>query len=466
MTGSLPLEPSDAQMRALLDAAGSYVREHIRTLPEQPSWDLEDFEPLVEALRAPPPATGVAFDHVLAQIAAAVPKSLNTAAPGYLAYIPGGGLFTAALADFIAAAVNRYVGLWFPSPALVQMETSVLRWLCDVFGYPRASQGILTSGGSMANFSAIVTARRARLGEDFLRGTIYVTEHTHHSVAKAAHIGGFPARNVRKVPAGNDLRMDIDTLHRLIKEDQRDGLEPFLVVASLGTTNTGAVDPIGAILPIARDEGLWVHADAAYGGFSFLTDRGRALFDGVTEADSITLDPHKGMFLPYGTGALLVRDAQALRAAHSVEEDAAYLQDLAAGESLPNFADLSPELSRDFRGLRVWLPLQVHGTDAFRDALDEKLDLTRYLFEQLRDEPALELPWEPELSVVAFRARGGSNEASRALLERINDSKRIFCSSTIIDDRFIVRACIVSHRTHLDRIEEAAGIIRAAARAL
>jgi aromatic-L-amino-acid decarboxylase len=215
---------------------------------------------------------------------------------------------------------------------------------------------------------------------------------------------------------------------------------------------------------VVTEEDLWLHVDAAYGGFFQLTERGRAKLRGIDRADSITLDPHKGMFLPYGTGCLLVRDGRALRQAHSIQE-AEYLQDLTTeGESL-NFSDYSPELSRDFRGLRVWLPIKLHGLDAFRDALDEKLDLARLLFEALREVPTLEVPWEPELSIVAFRARGG-DAATRQLLEEINASRRVFLSSTVIEGRFFVRAAILSHRTHWDRVEEAVGIIRRAAERL
>jgi aromatic-L-amino-acid decarboxylase len=214
---------------------------------------------------------------------------------------------------------------------------------------------------------------------------------------------------------------------------------------------------------------MWLHADAAYGGFFQLTERGRKRFRGIERADSITLDPHKGMFLPYGTGSLLVRDGSLLREAHY--SGAAYLQDVVAGgEILPNFSEYSPELSRDFRGLRVWLPLQLHGVAAFRDALDEKLDLARVAYDELRGEERLDLPWDPELSIVALRlaplAGAGAeeeDERNRALLERINASKRVFLSSTMVDGRFTLRIAILSHRTHHDRIDEAIEIIRDAA---
>jgi aromatic-L-amino-acid decarboxylase len=461
---SYPLEPAVDEVRALLEAATDGIVEFFDGLPNAPASDLEGAEELAHRLREPVPAQGAPFADLLAVIRQASAKGLETAGPGYMAYIPGGGLFAAALADLLANTLNRFVGMWHPAPALAQLEWNVIRWLADLFDYPSEARGVLTSGGSMANLSALLAARKACLPEDFLSGTLYVTDQTHASVTKVAMLVGFPPGNVRLVSTTPTLRMDPDTLRDWIMADRAAGFRPFCVVATAGTTNTGAVDPLEDVGRVAGEEHLWLHVDAAYGGFFQLTERGRARLRGITVADSITLDPHKGMFLPYGTGCLLARDGKALRQAHSVEE-AGYLQDLATeGEPL-NFSDYSPELSRDFRGLRVWLPVKLHGLDAFRVALDEKLDLARLLFEALRELPALELPWEPELSIVAFRARGG-DAASRQLLEEINASGRVFLSSTVIERRFFLRAAILSHRTHRDRLEEAIEIIRRAAERL
>jgi aromatic-L-amino-acid decarboxylase len=355
--------------------------------------------------------------------------------------------------------------MWGEAPVGAQIEYNVVRWLCDLFGYPPESRGILTSGGSMANFSAIVAARKARLPEDFLSGTLYVSEHVHQSVTKAAMLAGFPLRNVRHVPADPSLRMDLDALSSAIAADRAAGLAPFAVVGSAGTTNTGAIDPLEGLADLAEREGLWYHVDGAYGGFFQLTERGRERFRGIERADSITLDPHKGLFLPYGTGALVVREGRRLRDAHHVGTGA-YLQDIDRDSDIPNFTEYSAELSRDFRGLRVWFPLTLHGVSAFREALDEKLDLTEHLYQALKADPNLEVPWAPDLTVVPFRLRDRDEEANRALLSAINDSGRVFVSSTVLDGRFTIRVCIVSHRTHRDRIDECIEIVRRAAAAL
>ena len=460
-----PLEPTGPEFRSMVEQALGYLTGFLDGLADAPAAGLGGAEDLADTLREEaPPARGSSLEEALAVIREAVPRAFDTTGPGYLGYIPGGGLPSAALADLIAGVTNRFTGMWFPAPALVQLEWNVLRWLGDAFGYPATAGGILTTGGSMANLSAIVAARHDRLGEDLATATLYLTEQTHASIARAAVVAGIPRRGLRTVPTTPTLRLDVDALRDLVKADRDAGRRPFCVVASAGTVNTGAVDPIGEIGAFCREEGLWCHVDGAYGGFFQLTERGRAAFSGIGEADSITLDPHKGMFLPYGTGCLLVRDGTRLREAHAAGE-ARYLQDLAHEGPSRNFSDYSPELSRDFRGLRVWLPLKLHGLEAFRAALDEKLDLARLLHEGVRDAPGVEVPWEPELSIVAFRHTDG-DDATRRMLERINDSGRVFLSSSVVEGRVVDRAAVLSFRTHRDRIEEAIGIIREAAAAV
>ena len=337
----------------------------------------------------------------------------------------------------------------------------MLRWLCDVFRLPRQSQGVLTPGGSMANLSALVTARTAKLGERFLDGTMYVSQEVHHSVAKSARFAGFPAGAVRVVGTDDALRMSPDLLRTAVREDRAVGRRPFLVVGTAGTINTGAVDPLNDIADVATDEDLWFHVDGAYGAFFQLTERGSAALDGIQRADTITLDPHKGLFLPYGTGCLLARDATALRAAH--EERAHYLPPVSQDDALPDFSSFSPELTRDFRGLRLWLPLHLHGVDAFAQALDEKLDLAGRAYQRLTEVPELEVPWEPQLSMVAFKPRGAGDRETTELLRRINASNRVWLSSGVVRGETFLRMCILSHRSRPGRIEEALEIIAAAA---
>src|SRR5581483_2568032 len=332
----IPLDPSPEQMREMGEAALAYAIEFLRSRGEAPASRFEEAEAIARSYRNSPPEVGGEFSALVELVDAIARNSADNAGPGFLAYIPGGGLFASSLADLLSTTIDRFVNLWGEAPVAAQIEDNVVRWLCDLFDYPPESRGVLTSGGSMANFSAIVSARKAKLPEDFLSGTLYVSEQAHASVAKAAMLAGFPVRNVRRVPVTPELRLDVDAARLMVEEDRAAGLEPFALVASAGTTNTGAVDPIAACADLAAEEDLWLHVDAAYGGFFQLTERGRARFRGIERADSITLDPHKGMFLPYGTGGLVVRDGARLRAAHHAGQ-AAYLQDLGEDGHLPNF---------------------------------------------------------------------------------------------------------------------------------
>jgi len=462
-----PLELSAAEMRQAVDLAMEEIVAHIESLPEQPAFDTEGGEELARSLVEDPPEEGRPYPELLDLLfGKLIPKTFNAAGPGYLAYIPGGGLFQSAVADLIADSVNRYVGVWAAAPGLVQLETNVIRWFCRMVGYPEEALGILTSGGSLANFTAVVTARRQLLPDDFLQGTLYASDQIHHSVAKAAMLAGFPPGNLRLVASDDRRRIRIDLLAEQIAADRETGHTPFLIVGSAGTVNTGTVDDLSALAELAHSEGLWLHLDGAYGGFFALTERGRRALAGLEQADSITLDPHKGLFLPYGTGCLLVRDRAALKRAHHIEAD--YMPRMQESSDLVDFCELSPELSRDFRGLRVWLPLKMHGLGAFRAALDEKLDLARWAAAELGKIDQIQIVAEPELSIVAFRwsPPGLSDDEvdrlNRQLLERINARRRVYLTATRLDGRFVIRICVLSFRTHRDRMEAALEDIRAA----
>ena len=460
-TQAHPLEPSTDQMRVMVDKAAERVIDHIASLPRQPaSYDPHDADARARtaALAESLPERGTDLDGLLDLLfREAIPPSFNTAGPGYLAYIPGGGIFPSALADFIANAVNRYVGVWIAAPGLAQLELNVVRWFCEIIGYPPEAGGILTTGGSLANFTAVVTARKERLPDDFLAGTIYTSDQTHHSIRKAAVLAGFTEGNVREIATDEDYRIRLDDLRRRIAEDREDGLRPFMLVTSAGTTNTGAIDDLGGAADVAEDEGLWLHVDAAYGGFFMLTERGRESMRGIERADSVALDPHKGLFLPYGNGSLLVREPETLRRAHTIFAD--YMPEMQQDTDLVDFCQLSPELSRDFRGLRAWLPIKLFGIDAFRSSLDEKLDLARWATDQLREVPDMEILAEPKLSLTAFRwapagySEDGLNDLNRALLKSVNARQNVYITGTMLRGQYALRICVLSFRTHLERMQ-------------
>jgi len=463
---SLELSPGD--FRRLIDGAARRAVDHVASLPEQPSADVEGGVELARSLVEPLPETGRPAEELLDLLFdRVIPKSFNTAGPGYVAYIPGGGLPHSAVADFIADATNRYVGVFAAAPGLAQIETNVVRWLADILGYPEGARGILTTGGSLATFSAVVAARRDRLPENFLSGMLYTSDQGHHAIEKAALLAGFPAANVRRIASDERFRIRLDALESAIGEDRAAGRTPFFVVGNAGTTNTGAVDDLAALAALCERDRLWFHVDGAYGGFFRLTVEGRRRMAGIERSDSAVLDPHKGLFLPYGTGALLVRDGEKLKRAHALTAE--YLPSMQEAPDLVDFNLLSPELSRDFRGLRVWLPLKMHGIGPFRTNLEEKLDLTRLAARGLAEIPGMEILAEPQLSIVAFRraaeGREGADldELNRDLLARVNGRQRVYLTGTMLRGRFAIRICILSFRTHRDRIEMALEDIRAAA---
>ncbi len=451
-----PFEPTRTHLESLARQVVERAIAHWTSLAGDPSFDLDGAEAVAASFREPAPEGGRPLGPLLDRLETAFKKSFHTTGPGYLAFIPGGGLPSAALADLLSLAFNRFVNVRAAAPAVAEIEATVLRWIAEEMGYGAGSGGILTSGGSLSNLTAVATARAARLGDDFTRGTIYFSGETHHSVEKAARIAGFSERSFRRVPTDSALRIDPGALERAILSDAGRGARPFLVVANAGTTNTGAVDPMRDVAAVARRHGLWVHADAAYGGFFRLLPECAGLLAGIEESDSITLDPHKGLFLPYGTGCLLVRERKALLDLH--RGGAAYLQDVEGGAAEPNFTDLSPELSRDFRGLRLWLPVMLHGLGAFRAALREKLALTRLAHEEIRRDGRFEVLHDPALTVLAFRLRaeGRDEDALNALLlKRVNARRRVFLSSTRTRGRYWIRICVLSFRTHEDRIRDA-----------
>ncbi len=241
--------------------------------------------------------------------------------------------------------MNRYTGVCAAAPALVQLEANVIRWFNEIVGYPRGAGGVLLSGASLANFTAIVAARKAMLPDDFLRGTLYCSNQIHHSFQKAANLAGFPYANIRELPVDAEFRIRVDALEEAIARDRVEGWTPFLIAGSAGTTGTGAVDDLEALARISREQKMWFHVDGAYGALFMLTERGRAALKGIEQSDSLILDPHKTLFLPFGTGAVLVRDANALRRAHSLHAD--YLPGDAAGGRARRFLrDLPGALPR------------------------------------------------------------------------------------------------------------------------
>ena len=386
--------------------------DHITSLDRQPSCGDVDAAELCRALREPAPEQATALEPLLDSLFRDwIPRSFTASGPGYLAYIPGGGVYPAALADFIANTINRYTGVWQAAPALVQLEANALDWLRDWMDFPPQARGLFTSGGSMATFNAIVCARERHLGAEIRRGVLYTSDQAHHSVLKSAKLAGVMPDRVRAIESDEGFRLRVGALGEAIAADRRSGLTPFAVVSSAGTTNTGAVDPLDRIADVCDREEMWHHIDGAYGAFFYLCENMRDPLRGLPRADSLTLDPHKGMFLPYGTGALLVRDGAALRAAH--EATAAYLPQVPHPEDYYDPSQHGPELSRGFPGLRVWLSVKLFGTAAFR-APPVRRAATAFGTTRIPDQPIRRNRWAGRPTTSAAKERTRQLPAARA----------------------------------------------------
>jgi len=383
---------------------------------------------------------------------------VNATSGRFFGFIPGGGLYHSALGDYLAAVSNRYAGVFFGGRGSVRVENQLVRWMADLAGYPDGASGYLASGGSLANLTAIVTARDAAgvEGAEVERAVVYTTDHTHHCVDKALNIAGLRRAKQRRIAVDDRYRMDPAALESAIREDEKAGRRPWLVIASAGTTNTGTVDPIEPIGQIAAAHDLWYHVDGAYGAFFALCPEGAELLTGMDRSDSLVLDPHKTLFLPYGVGAVVVRRGELLRAAHT--EGADYMQDTVSAIEETSPSDVSPELTKHFRGLRLWLPLQVLGLAPFRAALSEKIQLTRYFHERIESIDGFEVGPRPDLSVATYRyvpERGDANHFNERLLHAVNREGRVFITSTKLDGNFVLRLAVVCFRSHRTDVDEA-----------
>lgn len=457
------LEPTREVRDQWNEAVKHYADQFLDAIDDAPGYEYDPDEGKgIEAWL--PGEKGRPLEQVLGALEAHVDHSgINPASGGHLGYIPGGGVFPSALGDYLAAVTNRYAGIYFANPGAVRMENMMLRWLCQLVGYPEGALGNLTSGGSVANLIGIVTARddRGVTSAEVPRSVIYLNEQVHHSVHKAIRIAGLAEAPVRYVPLDTHYRLDAGALAQLVEADKRAGLRPFLVIASAGTTDTGAMDPLDAIADIAEAHDMWYHVDAAYGGFFILLDELKDRFKGLERSDSLAIDPHKGLFMPYGVGAVLVRDVQALMRSHYYRAN--YMQDAHEHAHQLSPADLSPELTKHFRGLRFWLPLQLLGLAPFRAALAEKRALAQYFHREVQ-RLGFEVGPEPDLSVVIYRyvpEQGDANEFNRRLTQYVQRDGRVFVSSTTIDGKVWLRLACLSFRTHLKHIDTLLEVLQA-----
>ncbi|MBI2712049.1 MAG: hypothetical protein HYX41_04160 [Bdellovibrio sp.] len=458
---SKTLDPAPDVSTAWLSALASETTQFLTELPQAPAWVNPESESKgnleYRSLFESPPAF---FPKILSQVMGELQASgIDTAGGRYFGYIPGGGILPAAFGDFLASLTNRYAGLYLASPAAVECENRVIQSFLDLFQFTRDAWGTLTSGGSIATLSAILTARETRPREEWDRSPVYVSTLVHSAVLRAIKAAGLDPRLVRTIPVDSATqKMALGQLVQAMEDDLRSGRKPWIVVGSLGTTGAGSVDSVSELLGLKEKYKFWLHLDGAYGGFFALTQSGRQLFQGCEMADSIVLDPHKSLFMPYGIGAVLVRNGALLKRAFSVSDR--ILADLE--DPHPSPADYSPELTRPYRAIRVELALRAFGGKAFQAALEEKLLLARYAYFRLSEMAEIELLNEPELSVVPFRIKNADDEKTKALLVRILARQSVHMSSIQLNGKFFIRLCVLSFRSHLAEVNLALDEIRQA----
>ena len=408
----------------------------------------EDMARRIEAGDAEDPRD---FDTLLEQLRTEVfPYMSRLDHPGYFAFLPACGTWPGALGDLLAAGLNIYAGSWMEAAGPSHVELVVLDWFKDWIGYPREAAGVLTSGGSAANMTALACAREALLGAMTDRVVVYVADQAHSSVARAARLLGFRSDQVRVLPTDERQRMRPEVLAAAIDADAAAGREPLFVAAAAGSTNTGAVDPLPEIAAICRERGTWLHVDGAYGAFATLCDRGAEALRGIELADSVTLDPHKWLYHPFECGALLVRDGRLLRRAFEIVPD--YLKDAAVEEGEVNFCDLGLQLSRSSRAIKVWLSVRYFGLAAFREAVDRCFDMAAHGERHVQQRPELELMCPASLGIFCFRRRGDEGEPEEeiarrnaALVSAFEATGNGLVSSTRLRGRYAIRLCAMNH---------------------
>ncbi|HEY6189158.1 MAG TPA: aminotransferase class V-fold PLP-dependent enzyme [Pyrinomonadaceae bacterium] len=487
------LEMGGDELRELAAQTMAIVSEYFTGLSELPVFPATSAAELSERFNRALPVEAASLEQLMEDCRAIIRASRHNGHPRFFGYVASPSTPVGAFADLLASALNVNVTSWRSAPAATEIERTVVRWLSTLVGYGEDAHGLLTSGGSMANLTALLIAHRSRTPEGSVsrRGlwahsqpmTVYASDQVHMSIPKAADVLGLGRDQVRIVKSDEKFRLDVRDLRAHLDGDAARGLLPFCVVASAGTVNTGAVDPLAEIARVSDEYGLWFHVDGAYGALGALDERKRPLFEGIARADSLALDPHKWLYAPVDTGCLLVRDEeQARRAFQSGEADYIKVHEETTAESYA-FWDYGVELSRRFRALKVWMMLSYYGARRVRAAISEDNELAAYMSERIREAEDFELLAPVSLSICCFRyvppavrerlAAAGSEERAQldagldalnaSLMHSVQRGGRAYLSNVTLAGRYGLRACIVNFRTTREDIDRTLAIVRDAA---
>ena len=464
--GPLAMDPES--MRRLGYRVVDLLVERARRMEESPVLRTGTPAEMESLLDEPTPEAAQSEDRVLDDLFTKVlPFIGRFDHPRFFAYIPGAGTWPAALADLVASAANIDAGEWREASGPSQVELTVLRWFTEWIGYPSGAAGVLVSGGSAANMQALAVAREALVGPMDDRVVVYVGDVAHSSVARGARALGFRPDQVRIVQTDHGFRLRADTVASAMDADIRQGRSPLAVVAAGGATSTGIVDPFSELSTLCRERNVWLHVDAAYGGFAVLTERGRHQLDGMALADSITLDPHKWLSMPFEVGCLMVREGELLRSAFEIVPE--YLKETQLVAPDVNFANRGLQLTRGARALKVWLSLKYFGADAFRRAIDRSLDLAALAQERIERSQSLELITPVSLGVLTFRRRfpwaNDEDEIERCnaeLVRLLAESGVGLLSSTRLRGTYVIRLCVMNHTSGPDDVRQVLDWVEAA----
>lgn len=431
---------------------------------------LEDKKPVTSATRKEmdtiflqeAPEKGSSPDEVLNFIMDnVIPNSNVTSHPKFYSFVPGPSNFISTMADSLATGFNIFSGGWIVSPAAAELEIVTMNWLLKMYDFPvKKGGGIFTSGGSLANLTALVTARRIKCGDDFSKAIIYLSDQAHSSNIKAIRVLGFKKEQIRIIPTDFEFKIGINKLKNEIAKDKLKGLQPFCFIASAGTTNTGTVDPLHDIADICEDENMWFHIDGAYGGAAILSKKGARALRGIDRADSLTVDPHKWFFQPYEIGCLLVKDASWL--SNTFSEKPEYLRDIEGNESEINFYDYGIQLTRRLRALKFYMSIKTYGLDTFREAVSYNIELTEKVEDHLRKSREWEVVSPATLAVINFRYNPIGIKLTEEKIDAINqyiskkvmESKEAVLVTTILNKQVVLRMCLINPKTSMDDILE------------
>jgi glutamate/tyrosine decarboxylase-like PLP-dependent enzyme len=439
-------------MRALAERAAELVIARLEGLREEAPWRGATRAALEPLLREPPPEQGRDPVAVLERaVRDVLPVAARVDHPRFFAFVPSAPTWPGVVADFLAAGFNTFQGTWLGSAGPSQLELVVIDWFRQWMGYPTGAGGLFTSGGSAAILDALVAAREYHGAPE--RPAIFMSDQGHSALERAARIIGVRPDGIVRIPADDGFRLPVGALRQSVAQARARGYAPIAVCANAGTTNTGAVDPLAEIAAFCAQERIWLHVDAAYGGFAVLCERGRELLRGLELADSISLDAHKWLFQPFEAGCLLVRDIARLERAFSIQPD--YLQDTRLGMEQVNFADRGLQLTRSFRALKVWMSIQTFGMAAFRRAIAHGIELADRAGDYVRESDTLEMLSPPSLGILCFRVRPAGSALAAASLDQLNErvqasvieSGTAMLSSTRLRGVYALRLCIMAHHT-------------------